>query len=68
MNFIFTDNAICLDDKALLKKAKGCPSCRSTAPIPLEEASVSTTNILLRSGKANTGASHNAAFNCSKDC
>jgi hypothetical protein len=42
--------------RALLKKAKGLWSCMSTTPIPLAEASVSNTNSLLKSGRANTGA------------
>jgi hypothetical protein len=37
-------------------KAMGCPSCIRTAPIPALDASVSTTNSLLKSGKAKTGA------------
>jgi len=37
-------------------KAIGWPSCIRTAPTPVKDASVSTTNCLLKSGIANTGA------------
>jgi len=44
-----------LGDKALLKNAIGRPSCINTAPRPDPEASVSTTKVLEKSGKAKTG-------------
>jgi len=42
--------------KDLLMKAIGWPSCIRTAPTPVRDASVSTTNYLLKSCRANTGA------------
>jgi hypothetical protein len=46
----------------------GCPSCINTAPIPMLEASVSRTNCLLKSGRANTGADPTACLRASKAC
>ena len=48
---------------AWLVKAKGQPSCASTTPIPVPEASDSTTKVLLKSGDAGIGVVHMAHFN-----
>jgi hypothetical protein len=49
-----------------LKKATGCPSWTSTAPKPVEDASHSTTNSLLKSGMARIGADDTAALSATK--
>jgi hypothetical protein len=49
-----------------LKKAKGCYYCIKTAPIPLPEASHSTTKGKLKFGNIRTGGLVTAAFNFSK--
>ncbi|MCI42635.1 hypothetical protein A2U01_0063872 [Trifolium medium] len=41
----------------------GCPSCESTAPMATEEASVSTTKVLEKSGSTNTGVEVILFFN-----
>ena len=44
----------------------GRPNCIKTAPIPVLEASVSTTKELEKSGKAKTGVVVKASFNWAK--
>ena len=39
----------------LLVKAMGRPSCRSTAPVPCREASLTTSNGFVKSGRTRTG-------------
>ncbi|KAF7828939.1 Retrovirus-related Pol polyprotein [Senna tora] len=55
-----------LFDSFLLKKATGCPSWLNTAPIPVLDASVSTTNCLEKSGRARTSALVMRVFSCLK--
>ena len=50
----------------LLKKARGCPSWDNTAPIAPAKASVSTTKVLVKSGKISTDAVVILAFNSVK--
>lgn len=49
-------------------KAIGCPSCISTPPMAKSNASVCTSNGLLRSGSLSTGSSIKAFFKSSKAC
>jgi hypothetical protein len=52
----------CQGATGLLKKAMGWPSCKRTAPKPYVDASHSTMNSLVKSGKAKTGAEVTAAL------
>jgi len=56
--FFICGKALCLDSKRFTNI--GCPLCKSTAPTPVCEASVSIAKGLEKSGMPKTGAEHKA--------
>lgn len=52
--------------KGLLKKEMGCPCCERRTPMPTLDASVSTVNGSLKSGKVKTDTVDKACFSVSK--